>query len=104
MKWQWMHFYSKKLLEQYNIETVIPNLEDRKEVSRIIYEELCSGLIVESSKQKYLDVIDKMKANGAQGVIMGCTEIPLMIQKASLPLFDTMDIHAKSAVEKIFGK
>jgi len=97
-------FYTKKLLDEYGIETIIPNIEDRQEVSRIIYDELCSGIIKESSKQKYLEVIDKMKANGAQGVIMGCTEIPLMIQTASLPLFDTMDIHAKSAVDKILNK
>lgn len=94
-------FYSKKLLDQYNIETVIPDVEYRNEVSRIIYEELCRGIINESSKQKYLEVIDKMKANGAQGVIMGCTEIPLMLQEASVPVFDTTKIHAMSVVEKI---
>jgi len=94
-------FYSKKLYDQYNIKTVIPNCADRKEVSRIIYEELCRGVIKESSKQKYLEVIDKMKDEGAQGVIMGCTEIPLMIQSASIPVFDTTNIHAMSIVEKI---
>ena len=94
-------FYSKKLLYEHNIDTVIPDVEDRAEVSRIIYEELCRGIIKESSKQKYLEVIDKMKANGAQGVIMGCTEIPLMIQKASIPVFDTTQIHANSILEKI---
>jgi len=94
-------FYSKKLLEQYSIETVTPEPEDRKEVSRIIYEELCRGIVKESSKQKYLEIIDKMKDDGAQGVIMGCTEIPLMIQEASIPVFDTTKIHAMSIVEKI---
>ncbi len=97
-------FYTKKLLNEYNIETIIPNVEDRKEVSRIIYDELCQGVIKESSKQTYLEVIEKMEANGAQGVIMGCTEIPLMLQKACIPLFDTTDIHAQSAVDKIFGR
>ena len=94
-------FYSKKLLEQYSIETVTPEPEDRQEVSRIIYEELCRGIVKESSKQKYLEIIDKMKDDGAQGVIMGCTEIPLMIQEASIPVFDTTKIHAMSIVEKI---
>lgn len=94
-------FYSKKLFEDYGIETVIPDKPDRLEVSRIIYEELCRGIIKESSKRFYLDIIDKMKDDGAQGVIMGCTEIPLMIQCASVPVFDTTKIHAMSVVEKI---
>lgn len=94
-------FYSKKLLDEYDVDTVIPNSEDRNEVSRIIYEELCRGIVKESSKQKYLEVIDKMKTDGAQGVIMGCTEIPLMIKEASLPVFDTTNIHAMSIVDKI---
>lgn len=94
-------FYSKKLLDDYSIETVIPDIEDRAEVSRIIYEELCQGVFKESSKQKYLEVIDKMKANGAQGVILGCTEIPLLLQEASIPTFNTTKIHAMSIVEKI---
>ncbi len=94
-------FYSKKLLDDYSIETIIPDYDDRQEISRIIYEELCQGVITESSKQTYLDVINKMKANGAQGVILGCTEIPLMIQEASLPVFNTTQIHAMSIVSKI---
>ena len=94
-------FYSQKLAEDYCIETVIPDYQDRQEISRIIYEELCRGIITESSKQTYLDVIDRMKANGAQGVILGCTEIPLMIQEASIPVFNTTQIHAMSIVETI---
>ncbi len=98
------NFYSKKLLDEYAIETIIPNEEDRQEISRIIYEELCCGIITESSREFYLNVIDKMKQNGAQGVILGCTEIPLMIQKASIPVFNTTRIHAKSVVDKILEK
>lgn len=94
-------FYSRKLLEDYDIETVIPDREDRLEVSRIIYEELCCGIIKEESKQKYLDVISKMKEQGAQGVILGCTEIPLMISEADLPTFNTTLIHSSAIVEKI---
>ncbi|HNW26506.1 MAG TPA: aspartate/glutamate racemase family protein [Candidatus Gastranaerophilaceae bacterium] len=97
-------FYSKKLLEDYSIETIIPDSKDRQEISRIIYEELCCGIIDENSRKFYLNVIDKMKQNGAQGVILGCTEIPLMIQKASIPIFNTTRIHAKSVVEKILEK
>ncbi len=93
-------FYSQKLLDDYSIETIIPEPRDRQEVSRIIYEELCCGIIKESSKQTYLEIVNKMKANGAQGVILGCTEIPLMIQEASIPIFNTTQIHAMSVVSK----
>lgn len=95
-------FYSQKLLDDHGIETIIPDEEDRKEVSRIIYEELCCGIFKDSSKKAYLEIIDKMKENGAQGVILGCTEIPLLITEASLPLFNTTEIHAMSVVDKIF--
>lgn len=94
-------FYSKKLLEDYGIETIIPDYDDRCEVSRVIYEELCCGIIKEESKQRYLEIIDKMKENGAQGVILGCTEIPLMISEASIPILNTTQIHAMSVVDKI---
>lgn len=94
-------FYSKKLMDDYGIETIIPEKSDREEVSRVIYKELCCGIINEASKQKYLEVIDKMKAQGAQGVILGCTEIPLMISEASIPVLNTTQIHAASVVEKI---
>lgn len=96
-------FYSKKLLDDYGIETVIPEKEDREEVSRVIYKELCCGVITEQSKQRYLQIIDKMKQAGAQGVILGCTEIPLMIGEndTDMAIFNTTQIHAMSVVEKI---
>lgn len=94
-------FYSAKLLNDYNIQTVIPDKEDRLEVSRIIYEELCQGVLKDSSREKYLQVIDKMAQNGAQGVILGCTEIPLLLEKASVPLFNTTKIHSMDIVSKI---
>lgn len=95
------NFYSEKLLNDYGIETIIPDKTDREEVSRVIYKELCCGIINETSKQKYLEIIDKMKENGAQAVILGCTEIPLMISEASIPILNTTQIHAMSVVEKI---
>lgn len=96
-------FYSKKLLDDYGIETVIPEKSDREEVSRVIYKELCCGVITEQSKQRYLRIIDKMKQAGAQGVILGCTEIPLMIGETDtdMAIFNTTQIHAMSVVEKI---
>lgn len=94
-------FYSKKLALEHGIETIIPDKDDRKEVSRVIYEELCCGEICQYSKAKYLEIIDKMKDEGAQGVILGCTEIPLMLDSASLPLFNTTQLHATAIVDKI---
>lgn len=94
-------FYSQKLMDDYGIETVIPEHDDRMEVSRVIYEELCCGIVTEQSRRRYLEIIDKMKEEGAQGVILGCTEIPLMISEASVPVFNTTQIHAMSVVEKI---
>lgn len=97
-------FYTKKLSDNYGITTIIPDIEDRQEVSRIIYNELCQGIITEESKQKYLEIINKMKNKGAQGVILGCTEIPLLIKEAGIPVFDTTKIHAYSIIDKILEK
>lgn len=94
-------FYTQKLEDDYNIKTIIPNVEDRQEVSRIIYDELCQGIISKDARDFYLKIIGKMKAQGAQGVILGCTEIPLLIQEASIPVFNTTEIHARSVVSKI---
>lgn len=96
-------FYSKKLMDDYGIETVVPEKTDREEVSRVIYKELCCGVINEDSKQRYLQIIDRMKQQGAQGVILGCTEIPLMISEkdTDMAIFNTTQIHATSVVEKI---
>lgn len=97
-------FYSKKLLDDYGIETIIPESDDRCDVSNIIYRELCQGKITCQAKDKYLRIIDKMKDDGAQGIILGCTEIPLLLKQASLPLFDTAEIHALSAARKALSE
>jgi len=91
-------FY-KARIEQQGIEVIIPEESDRKEISRIIYEELCRGIFLQSSREKYEQVIEKMIDNGAQGVILGCTEIPLLIKNTSITSFNTTMIHALSAVE-----
>lgn len=96
-------FYSSKLLNDYDIETIIPNKEDRLEISRIIYKELCQGIILESSKKKYLEIIEKMKLEGAEGVILGCTEIPLLIKEAQIPIFSSTEIHSMDIVSKILA-
>lgn len=94
-------FYKKRLSEKYGIEVVTPDSEDMEIVHHIIYEELVKGKIEEQSKLKYLAIIEKLANRGAQGIILGCTEIPLLIKQkdCSIPLFDTTTIHAERAVE-----
>ena len=81
--------------------TIIPNEADRATVHTIIYDELCHSKIVDASRREYQRIIDAMKAQGAQGVILGCTEITLLIQAgdASLPVFDATRLHAHAAIE-----
>lgn len=91
-------FYKNKLTEA-GIEVVIPDEEGVETVNDIIYNELCLGIISEESKKKYLNIIDGLEELGAQGVILGCTEIGLLIQQkdTGLPVFDTTQIHATRA-------
>lgn len=93
-------FYKDKLLKA-GIDVVIPDLAGIEIVNDIIYKELCLGIISKASKKKYLEIIDKLAEQGAQGVILGCTEIGLLIQQTdtSLPVFDTTRIHAVKAAE-----
>jgi aspartate racemase len=94
-------FYKQRLIEQYGMAVVIPEQEDRNAVHEIIYDELCCGVLRPESKQRYLDIIDDLVRKGAQAVILGCTEIGLLInqQDTSIPLYDTTDIHARYAVQ-----
>lgn len=91
-------FYKEILQDKFGITTVIPNEEDRYAVHRIIYEELVRGELKSSSRKVYQEIIEK---SGAKGVILGCTEIPLLIKEGdvTIPIYDTTRIHAESAVE-----
>ena len=95
-------FYKGRLKDQFGFEVLIPDAADRQMVHDVIYRELCLGTIQSASKEKYKKIIDRLVAKGAEGVILGCTEISLLInQKDSLvPLFDTTKIHAAAAVDK----
>ncbi|SKB64262.1 aspartate racemase [Acetoanaerobium noterae] len=94
-------FYKKRLKDNYDIEVIIPEDADRQIIHDIIYNELCLGLIKDDSRQKYIDIINKLCANGAEGIILGCTEIPLLIKQSDvlIPVYDTTKIHAESAVD-----
>ena len=93
-------FYKEKL-ENAGISVLIPDEPGIETVNSIIYEELCLGIISEESKEKILHIIDSLAKQGAQGVILGCTEIGLLIQQkdTDLPVFDTTQIHALKAAK-----
>lgn len=97
-------FY-KDDLAKFGIETIVPNKTAQDEIHRIIFDELCLGHIKKSSKTYYLSVIDELKKQGAMGVILGCTEIGLLITQADLDIwvFDTTQLHAQMAVDFILG-
>lgn len=94
-------FYRKRLQDRFGLEAIIPDENERCTVNRIIFDELCAGVIKPSSKEIFKDIINGLIGNGAEGIILGCTEIPLLIKQedVSIPIFDTMTIHAVSAVE-----
>lgn len=93
-------FYRERL-EARGIEVLVPDAAQREVVHSIIYEELCRGLIRPESRAAYLDVIARLAERGAQGVILGCTEIGLLVQEAdtSVKLYDTTELHAEQAVQ-----
>lgn len=94
-------FYKQRLKEKFNIEIIIPEAKEREIVHNIIFNELTHEIITQSSKQKYIKIINNLVSNKVEGIILGCTEIPLLIKKddVDIPIFDTTAIHAKAAVE-----
>ncbi|MDN7604012.1 aspartate/glutamate racemase family protein [Burkholderia gladioli] len=94
-------FYAARLAERFGIEALTPDAEDRDTVHRVIYEELCHGLIEPASRAAYAAIIGRLAARGAQAVILGCTEITLLIgeRDSPLPVFDTTALHAQAAVD-----
>ena len=95
------NFYKGRLVDHYGLEVIIPDSKDMEIVHHIIYDELCAGKIQPGSKQKYADIIGRLVKEGAEGVILGCTEIGLLVKQEDSPvlLFDTTAIHAEAAVK-----
>ncbi|MGR6000764.1 aspartate/glutamate racemase family protein [Bacillus cereus] len=93
-------FY-KSRIEENNIKVIVPSEKNRKEINKVIYTELCLGKIVSQSREYYKRVIEELVQKGAQGIILGCTEIGLLIKQenVSVPIFDTAHIHAIEAVK-----
>ena len=97
-------FYSGRLTTRFGLDVRIPNAEDRQIVHRVIYNELCLGNLQPCSKKQYQRIIEMLSQEGAEAVILGCTEIGMLIQQEDTPvtLFDTTAIHAQKAVEYAF--
>ncbi len=97
-------FYRGRL-EQHGLEIIVPNAADRAIVHGVIYDELCLGQVQDASRQEFLRIIDDLHAQGAEGIIEGCTEIVMLVQQqhTNVPLFDTTAIHAEEAVERALG-
>jgi aspartate racemase len=95
-------FYKGRLADKHGIEVLVPDAEQRALVHAVIYEELCQGKILDSSRQKYLEVIASLHERGAQAIVLGCTEIAMLVQQehTSVPLYDTTEIHALEAVRR----
>ncbi len=98
-------FYKSKIVER-NIDVIIPEIEDIEIINNIIFDELCLGIIRENSKIKFIEIINKLMENGAEGIILGCTEIGLLLKQEDIkiPLFDTTKIHVEKAVEFALNK
>jgi aspartate racemase len=94
-------FYQDRLKKRFDIEVVVPAEDEQAVVHRVIYDELCRGKVRDLDRQACLQVIDKLTKRGAEGIVLGCTELPLLIRLGDVrvPVFDTTRLHAEAAVE-----
>ena len=94
-------FYRGRIKEKYNIDVIIPDMDEREDVHNVIFNELCVGQIKNESRARYTQIINNLVQNGAEGIILGCTEIPLLINQKdfTIPIFDTTQIHCLAAVD-----
>jgi aspartate racemase len=94
-------FYSKRLRDRFGLAVVVPGHGDREIVHRVIYEELCLGRVLESSRDQYRRIIHRLVDDGAEAIVLGCTEIAMLVGQldSPVPIFDTTAIHARAAAE-----
>ena len=99
-------FYKDRLRQRFGIEAIVPGKAGRAVVHRIIFDELCRGIVTDASRTECVAVIDELVRNGGEGVILGCTELPLLIrpQDVQLTLFDTTRLHAEAAVDRALAE
>lgn len=93
-------FYKNRVTDKYGIEVMVPSEDDQTIVHDIIYGELCLGTVTDDSRNRYLQIIEKLYSNGAEAIILGCTEIAMLVKQhqTDVPLYDTTEIHAKQAI------
>ncbi|WP_271910114.1 aspartate/glutamate racemase family protein [Vreelandella alkaliphila] len=98
-------FYKARLKERFGIDVVIPNEQERAEIHQVIFDELCHGHIRASSRERYLDIMTSLHQQGAEAIILGCTEIALLVEQkhTQILLYDTTALHASKAVEWALG-
>ncbi|WP_457607987.1 aspartate/glutamate racemase family protein [Nitratifractor sp.] len=98
-------FYRQRLEERFGLEVLVPEASDRERVHRVIYDELCLGITRQESKEAYLRIVEELAERGARAVILGCTEIGLLIRdgEGAVPFYDTTRIHAQKGVEFLLG-
>jgi aspartate racemase len=94
------NFYKGRLVEEYGLNVLVPPKPEREVVHQIIYDELCLGQVIDTSRDEYLRIIEDLRSRGAEGIIEGCTEIVMLVQQqhTDIPLFDTTSIHVEEAV------
>jgi len=94
-------FYAGRLRERHGLEVITPDADDRATVHRVIYDELCHGRVLDASRDAYRRIMERLIERGAQGVILGCTEITMLIgaDDARVPLFDTTALHVQAAAD-----
>ncbi|GGW76495.1 aspartate/glutamate racemase family protein [Alteromonas halophila] len=98
-------FYKTRLVQQ-GIDVIVPNPQEQDDVHRIIFEELCQGILREASRQRYLEIITRLQTEGAQAMVLGCTEIALLLDAShtDIPLYDTTALHAAAGVGFALGE
>jgi aspartate racemase len=99
-------FYRQRLKANFDLDAVIPDQDDRDYVHHVIFQELCQGKFTDEAREKYLKIIERLREKGAEGVVLGCTEIPLLVRQEDidLPLFNTAALHAEYALEYAFDE
>jgi len=97
-------FYRERLAS-HGLEVLVPDAGDRRRISGIVYDELCLGIVTEESRSVYLEVIDRLIADGAEGIVLGCTEIEMLIDQShtNVPVFPTTRLHVQAAVDASLG-
>jgi aspartate racemase len=94
-------FYKGRLIDRFGLDVITPNSPERETIHRVIFEELCLGIVRQDSREEFIRIMDRLVQAGVEGIILGCTEIELLVQDGDsrVPLFPTTQIHATAAVD-----